>query len=260
MSEPARAAPVQSRPVRRSPLGAVAPSAARPAPDAPVDDPGPSTADRGTTLVERPFLTHVDLRLDPDDRGALAAVRTALGLRLPLEPNTTASPRPLTSPAVIAANGPPRIEDGAGIQTSHPDLRPPAASVLHAFWLGPDEWLLLAEPGAGGMLVRVLRAALHPRAAAVTDLSAGATVLRLRGPEARAVLAHGCALDLGPAAFPPGACAQTLLARAQVLVAAIDARPTFDLIVRRSFAPYAAAWLRDAGSAHGLRLARPRAA
>ena len=143
-----------------------------------------------------------------------------LGVHLPITPNTTA-----------------------------------AAAALLAIWLGPDEWLLLAECQESGPLVAELQAELADHAASVVDISGGQTVMRLRGASTRSVLARGCALDLDPLAFPPGACAQTLLARAQVLLVAVDSAPTIDVIVRRSFAPYVAAWLEDAGREHGLRFA-----
>ena len=188
---------------RRSPLGAIQSAG-----------PPPNQGD----LFERPFLTHVNLRLDSRDTHALAAVQRVLGVHLPNTPNTTA-----------------------------------AADALLAIWLGPDEWLLLAERQESGPLVAALHAELAGHLASVVDISAGQTVIRLRGPSTGDVLAHGCALDLDPSAFPPGTCAQTLLARAQVLLLAVDAAPTVDVIVRRSFAPYVAAWLEDAGGQHGLR-------
>ena len=190
---------------RRSPLGAIQSS-----------DPTPN--DDG--LFERPFLTHVNLRLDPGDTDALAAVHRVLGVHLPITPNTTA-----------------------------------AADALLVIWLGPDEWLLLADCDDAGLLVAELQAELAGHVVSVVDISASQTVIRLRGHNTRDVLARGCALDLDPAVFQPGACAQTLLARAQVLLVAADSAPTIDVIVRRSFAPYVAAWLEDAGSQHGLRFA-----
>lgn len=169
-------------------------------------------------LFERPSLTHVNLRLDPADAEALAAANRILGLQLPLTPNTTA-----------------------------------ASQELLAIWLGPDEWLLLAEHHQPDSLVTDLQASLTGRFASVVDTSAGQTVIRLSGPSALDVLARGCALDLHTSVFPPGACAQTLLARAQVLLIVVDDTPTFDIVVRRSFAPYVAAWLKDSARQFGLR-------
>jgi sarcosine oxidase, subunit gamma len=101
-------------------------------------------------------------------------------------------------------------------------------------WLGPDEWLVL-----GG------RVEDYAQAAAAIDVSANRVVLELAGPEAAEVLSGGCALDLDPGAFPPGRCAQTLLARAQVILLRREPGRWW-LLVRPSFAPYLRAWLLDA--------------
>ncbi|MDE2768988.1 MAG: sarcosine oxidase subunit gamma [Chloroflexota bacterium] len=187
---------------RRSPLGAIQ-SAESPA--------------HNGQLAERPFLTHLNLRLDPADATALAAVHRVLGIKLPLTPNTTT-----------------------------------AGDDLMAIWLGPDEWLLLADHHQSDALLADLQTALSGQFASVVDLSAGQTVIRLSGPSTLDVLARGCALDLHPSVFQPGACAQTLLARAQALLIAVDDTPTIDITVRRSFAPYVAAWLQDAARHFGL--------
>jgi len=49
-------------------------------------------------------------------------------------------------------------------------------------------------------------------------------------------------------AMKPGDCAQTVLARTAIILHQVDDRPCYDLYPRRSFAPYLAAWLRDAMS------------
>ena len=104
-------------------------------------------------------------------------------------------------------------------------------------WLGPNEWLVL-----GG------RETDFPEAAAAVNLSANRVALELAGAGAADVLARGCSLDLHPAAFAPGRCAQTLVAKAQVILhrAAAD---RFVLLVRPSYAPYLRAWFADAAAA-----------
>ena len=103
-----------------------------------------------------------------------------------------------------------------------------------AIWLGPDEWLVLGAHEED-----------YPGAAAAVDVSANRVGFALSGPGAADVLAQGCSLDLHASAFPPGRCAQTLVARAQVILLRPDAE-TFHLLVRPSFAPYLRAWLEDA--------------
>ena len=114
-----------------------------------------------------------------------------------------------------------------------------------ALWLGPDQWLVFGASEAE------LRAALGDTAGSVVDVSANRTVYELSGPDAREVLELGCAIDLHPRAFGPGRCAQTMLARANVVLHQVDDMPTYRLLVRPSFAGYLTAWLRDALSAVG---------
>jgi sarcosine oxidase subunit gamma len=101
-------------------------------------------------------------------------------------------------------------------------------------WLGPDEWLVLG--GSEGD---------YPHSAAAVDVSANRVILELTGADAVDVLAQGCSLDLHPSAFAPGSCAQTLLARAQVILVR-PGESGFLVLVRPSFAPYLRAWLEDA--------------
>ena len=96
------------------------------------------------------------------------------------------------------------------------------------------------------MLATALRRAVADGFAAVVELGSGQTVIEVAGPRAREVIAKGCPLDLHPRAFGPGSCAQSRLARAMVAIAQVDGAPTFELIVRRSFADYVWRWLTDA--------------
>lgn len=101
-------------------------------------------------------------------------------------------------------------------------------------WLGPDEWLVL-----GG------RESDYPDALAAVDVSANRAALELAGPEAVDVLAQGCALDLDESVFATGRCAQTLLARAEVILHRTGG-DAFTILVRPSFLPYVRAWIDDA--------------
>ena len=101
-------------------------------------------------------------------------------------------------------------------------------------WLGPDEWLVLGGSERD-----------YPQSAAAVDVSANRVILELTGGDAVDVLAQGCSLDLHPSVFAPGSCAQTLLARAQVILVRPD-ESRFLVLVRPSFAPYLRAWLEDA--------------
>ena len=110
----------------------------------------------------------------------------------------------------------------------------PNTSAGRAMWLGPDEWLVIDA-----------REEDFPDAAAVIDVSGNRVCLELVGDDAEDVLAQGCSLDLHPSVFAPGRCAQTLLAKAQVILHRREAE-TFRILVRPSYAPYLRAWLEDA--------------
>lgn len=160
-------------------------------------------------LRELPFLAQVGVRTrTPEGRAAAGSV---LGFELPETPNT--------------------------VNRSHERT---------ALWLGPQEWLVVGPPDSEAELEAALAEALDGGLGAVVDLSANRTTLELRGRDARAVLAKGCALDLHPRAFGAGRCAQTLLGRAGVILEQRDDGPTFRLLVRGSFARYLAEWLLDA--------------
>ena len=110
-----------------------------------------------------------------------------------------------------------------------------------ALWLGPDEWLLIAEDGApelGGALEAALAGFPH----ALVDVSHRQCAIELSGPGAARLLNACVALDLDPEAFPVGMVARTLLLKAEITLWRREAE-RFRLEVARSFAPYVAAVL-----------------
>jgi sarcosine oxidase subunit gamma len=153
----------------------------------------------------------VDLRVDPQGHG-LWAIGAAIGGPLPTRPDTWTA-----------------LPTGAALR------------------LGPDEWLLThvaARPEDWEFHVDEAAAAHGGMA---VDVSAQRTGLRVRGPAARELLSFGCAIDLRPASFPRGRCAQTLLGQAADLLVphGVD---DLQVVVRTSFAGYVADWLVDAAA------------
>jgi sarcosine oxidase subunit gamma len=104
-------------------------------------------------------------------------------------------------------------------------------------WLGPDEWLVVGLPGRAQATIAELETALAGTRRSVVDVSANRAVLELRTANRLALLASGCGLDLDPAGgWTAGRCAQTLFARAPVLLQErADATRVF---VRPSYADY----------------------
>jgi heterotetrameric sarcosine oxidase gamma subunit len=127
-----------------------------------------------------------------------------------------------------------------------------AMAALRVLWLGPDEWLIVADDDAPDLLPRLERA-VAGRRAAINDLSSSRIIIEIAGSAARDLLAAGCGLDLHPRAFAPGQCAQTLVARVPVILDQLDDAPHYRLLVRRSSAAWLCDWLIDA--AEGLTLA-----
>ena len=168
------------------------------------------------SIRELPFLTQINLRADPADGEVMGQLVEALGLDLPRTPNSVATTR---------------------------DRR--------AFWLGPNEWLIVAAADQAKVIEDTWRGAMVGSTASIVDVSANRTVLLIQGERAQELLAHGIAIDLHRRGFAPGRCAQTLLAQAQVLVERRKDDPAFHIYVRCSYAPYLAGWLLDAAGGPG---------
>jgi sarcosine oxidase subunit gamma len=175
-----------------------------------------SAAGGGELFIrELPFVSQINFRADPKDVDVMQRLAEALGFALPVIPNTVA-----------------------------------AKSDRRALWLGPDEWLVVGPDGQQMALEEALRTGLNGAFGSIVDVSANCTLLEIRGPKARELLGHGVAIDLDVRSLRPGRCAQTLLAKAQVIIERRD-ESSFVLYVRISFASYVASWLLDAAQYGG---------
>jgi sarcosine oxidase subunit gamma len=172
----------------------------------------PDSGASGMRLEVRPHYGYLNLRGDPHDERFLQAVQQMLGHSLPCVPNTFTS-------------------------ADHT-----------VFWLGPDEWLLSTALGREKEIAGQLAKNLAGQCYSLVDVTGGQLLIRLSGEHVRGVLAKGCTLDLHPRIFKVGQCAQTTLAKTSMLIALIDDTPTFDIVLRRSFAEYAARWLQHSGA------------
>jgi sarcosine oxidase, subunit gamma len=177
---------------------------------------------RTCLLAEIPFMDIVNLRGDPSDARFVQAVRAATSLDLPVQANTAA-----------------------------------VQGARQLIWLGPDEWLL-KDAGAGSTaadglvspLANALRATLAQHAGlhyAAVETGSAHTTFTLQGPASADLLARGCPLDLHPRAFANGALAQSHIARAPALIRCVQPGQSYEITVRRSFAPYLFQWLCAAG-------------
>jgi sarcosine oxidase, subunit gamma len=175
---------------------------------------GAASADAAEfSIREIAFATQVNLRGDASDPAFAAATAAILGCALPLAANTW--------------------------QKAHEAT---------AIWLGPDEWLVIHETQDGAALAERLGAALQGVHRSIVDVSAARTGVEIGGAQARTILAKGCSLDLHARSFRAPGAAQTLLAKARVLIQCREAPATFRVFVASSFADYLAQWLLDAAA------------
>jgi len=177
---------------------------------------GERVADSGARLTIRGDLGHINLRGDPANAELVTAVEEVLGQSLPVAPNTF------------------------------------SVGTHRAFWLGPDEWLVVTTAEQAVTAADRLHEATSQFHASVNDISGGQIAMLLEGSAARRILAKGCTLDLHPSVFPVGACAQSGLAKAGVLLGLLDDAPTFMIVVRRSFSDYLCRWLANAAGDAGI--------
>lgn len=183
--------------------------------DSPLDG-RPGAGVKTVVMVEHPHLGKINLRGDAGDAGVLDAVSGVVGVAPPAQANT------------VARSGQNAI-----------------------CWLGPDEWLVITPPDAQGATEAALTAALAGMHVSVVDTTDARTTIRLHGAHARDVLMKGCPLDLHPRVFGPGQCAQSLIAKADVLIHQRDDTPTYDIHVLCSFSRYLWDWLADAAKEFG---------
>lgn len=168
-------------------------------------------------MSELAFWGHVNLRGDSGDEVFQTGVEWVVGARAPVTPNTVAR-----------------------------------AGERAIVWLGPDEWLVVSSPESREGVANGLEEALSGLHVAVNDISSGQTMIRLRGPLARDLLSKGCPLDFHPRGFGVGQCAQSHIAKSNALIIQVDDEPTYDIIVRRSFADYLARWLLHSGMEYDI--------
>lgn len=114
-----------------------------------------------------------------------------------------------------------------------------------AIWLGPDEWLLIADSEDPRDIADALACALSSEPHSLVDVSHRQVGLSLTGGGSRRLLSAGCPLDLRSKAFPPGRAMRTVFAKAEIVVWR-QAEERFRIEVWRSFADYVLALLSEA--------------
>jgi len=182
-----------------------------------------NAVDAGVVMTEDKFRGHLNLRGNPQDADFMAAVASVLGMALPTEPNTS-----------VRVNG------------------------FVAYWLCPNEWLLIVANGAQGQVEADLRQAVADKGGnqhiAVTDVSSGQTLVNLSGSGLAQLLQKSTVYDCHESNFPAGKVVQTTFAKTGTTMCKLE-DGSVDLVIRRSFSDYFFLWLADASEEYGLRIA-----
>jgi sarcosine oxidase subunit gamma len=134
------------------------------------------------------------------------------------------------------------LEDAIGLSIPTEPRTSNASDGVAALWLGPDEWLLVAK--AGTDLASRLSGISGVLFSAV-DISHRNTAIIVEGAKAATTLNSGCPQDLSLQAFPSGACARTILGKAEVILYRQGATK-FRVECWRSFSDYVWHYLVDA--------------
>lgn len=106
--------------------------------------------------------------------------------------------------------------------------------------LGPDEWLVCRPLGLSDF--KNLEGKHH----SLVDVGHRYAAFAVAGPQAHAVLAAGCPLDLDPSVFIAGSATRTLLGKAEIVLWRPGDAPAWRVECARSFAPYVGAFLQEA--------------
>lgn len=141
------------------------------------------------------------------------------------------------------------IGDAVGVAFPREACRAAEGNGLAVLWLGPDEWLLIAEGGDPDTLFAVLSAA-SAEPASVVDVSERQVAFGVSGAKAVEALGAFNALDLDEAAFPVGMCTRTMFGKAEIILWR-KADDAFRIEVWRSFAPYVLGCLAEASREYG---------
>ncbi|MCE6074360.1 sarcosine oxidase subunit gamma [Agrobacterium vitis] len=154
------------------------------------------------TLTPAAPASRLSLRAGAD---AASGLSSALGLPLPTAPKTS-------------AHAGPRL----------------------AFWLGPDEWLVIDEDGADLTGTCAASGTIH----SATDVSHRNTAILVSGPGAVKTLNTACPLDLSLKTFPLGAVTRTVFGKIEIVLYRMS-EDAFRVECWRSFAEYAFGMLQE---------------
>ncbi len=175
--------------------------------------------DAGVVLSERRHIGKIILRGETDDRSFMSQVKASVGIFPVKRPNTIAETDEIT-----------------------------------LVWLSPNEWLITTKPKVEAYVFDTLSTNLAKVQHAIVNVSDHSTIIRLSGVNARLVLMKGCSIDLHPRVFHPGCSAQTRLSSVFITFWQVNEAPSYDILIRSSFANHLWNWILDAGTEFRIRI------
>jgi sarcosine oxidase subunit gamma len=169
------------------------------------------------------------------------------GLALPTGPRLALAEAPPAARFILRGGEAVRVACGMVFGAEPPSRLGPAGEGAQraALWLGPDEWLLIADRADVAAIGDVLESVLEGTAHSLVDVSHRQIGLIASGPTAARIVNAGCPLDLGLEAFPVGFATRTLFDKVEIVLWR-RAEAAFRIEVWRSFAPHLAASLAEA--------------
>ena len=179
---------------------------------------------------------------------AALEVRSPLeGFAFPAGPRFTLSEAPPAARFILRGAEAVRVACGMAFSVEPPSRLGPAGESegRAAFWLGPDEWLLIADGADAADIGGVLESVLEGTAHSLVDVSHRQIGLIASGPAAARVLNAGCPLDLDLKAFPIGFATRTVFDKVEIVLLR-RAETNFHIEIWRSFASYLAGSLAEA--------------
>jgi len=179
---------------------------------------------------------------------AVVEIRSPLeGFAFPASPRFALSEAPAAARFILRGAEPVRVACGMAFGADLPSRLGPAGEGAEraALWLGPDEWLLIADGANAATVGEVLESVLDGTAHSLVDISHRQIGLIASGPAAARVLNAGCPLDLELKAFPIGFATRSLFDKVEIVLWR-RAEATFHIEIWRSFASYLAGSLVEA--------------
>jgi sarcosine oxidase, subunit gamma len=169
------------------------------------------------------------------------------GSALPTGPRFALAEAPPAARFILRGAEPVRVACGMAFGADLPSRLGPAGEGAGraALWLGPDEWLLIADGAEAADIGEVLESVLEGTAHSLVDVSHRQIGLTASGPAAARVLNAGCPLDLDLKAFPVGMATRTVFEKVETVLWR-RAESTFHIEIWRSFAPYLVGSLAEA--------------